>query len=205
MAAGNPRRSRKRGQRAKPPTEAIRFGASEADGSTSAPPASEPAEPPQSIAQVARSRSEERNAAVRATLTPLAPNERPWPIVVGALLALAIAVSNVVQVIVGGKVEFEKQHVTPVGPLIFSVIMLVCAVGMWRKRYWAVLGFQALLALVILFFALLLIRASNLLGVVIGAAVVAGGGFLFFKLVRVLSRIQMPQAPGLGPRTRGRG
>jgi hypothetical protein len=73
---------------------------------------------------------------------------------------------------------------------------------MWRKRYWAVLGFQALLGLVILFFALLLVRASNFLGFVIGTTVVVGGGFLFFKLVRVLSRIQMP-TPG-GPRTRGR-
>jgi hypothetical protein len=31
---------------------------------------------------------------------------------------------------------------------------------------------------------------------------VVGGGFLFFKLVRVLSRIQMPRYPG-GPRARG--
>jgi hypothetical protein len=192
LAGNNPRRSRKRGQRSRS------AGARPA----TAPPRPAPTAPEQSIVQTARSRSEERNAAVRRTLTPLGPDERPWPIVVGALLALAIAVSNVVQVIVGGKVEFEKQHVTPVGPLIFSVIMLVCAVGMWRKRYWAVLGFQALLALVILFFALLLVRASNALGFVIGAAVVVGGGFLFFKLVRVLSRIQMPTPRG--PRTGGR-
>jgi hypothetical protein len=73
---------------------------------------------------------------------------------------------------------------------------------MWHKRYWAVLGFQAMLGLVILFFALLLVRASNALGFVVGAVVVLGGGFLFFKLVRVLSRIQMPTPPG--PRARGR-
>jgi threonine/homoserine/homoserine lactone efflux protein len=105
-------------------------------------------------------------------------------------------VSNVVQVLVGGKVEFGKQHITPVGPLIFAVLMLACAVGMWRKRYWAVLGFQALLALVVLFCALLLVRASNALGFVVGAVGVAGPGYLFFKLVRVLSRIQMPTPPG---------
>jgi hypothetical protein len=74
---------------------------------------------------------------------------------------------------------------------------------MWQKRYWAVLGFRALLGLVILFFALLLVRASNVLGFVVGGGVVAGGGFLFFKLVRVLSRIQMPRYPG-GPRTGSR-
>jgi hypothetical protein len=144
----------------------------------------------------ARSRSEERNAAVRATLTPLAPGERPWPIRIGAGLALAIAVSNVVQVVVGGKVEVGKQHITPVGPLIFAVLMLACAVGMWQKRYWAVLGFQALLALVVLFCALLLVRASNALGFVVGIVGVVGPGYLFFKLVRVLSRIQMPTPPG---------
>jgi hypothetical protein len=184
LAGPSPGRSRKRGRRSKPAAKRA-------------------AAPPAPIAEVARSRSEERNAALRATLTPLRPEERPWPIVVGAMLALAVAVSNLVQVIVGGKVEFEKQHVAPVGPLIFSVLMLVCAVGMWQKRYWAVLGFQAILGLVILFFALLLVRASNALGFVIGGVVVVGGGFLFFKLVRVLSRIQMPTPPG-GPRSRGR-
>jgi hypothetical protein len=196
LAGASRGRSRKRGRHTKARTEANRVRGSQAGGSAS------PTPDKPSVAATAGHRSEERNAAVRARLTPLGPDERPWPIVVGAFLALAIAVSNVVQVIVGGKVEFDKQHVSPVGPLIFSVLMVVCAVGMWQKRYWAVLGFQALLGLIILFFALLLVRASNALGFVIGAVVVAGGGFLFFKLVRVLSRIQMPTPPG--PRTRGR-
>jgi hypothetical protein len=80
--------------------------------------------------------------------------------------------------------------------VLFSVMMLVCAAGMWRLRYWAVLGFQAILAIVVLAFSLLLIRASNLLGVLVAVAVVGGGGTLFYKLVRVLSRIQMPKYPG---------
>ena len=42
--------------------------------------------------------------------------------------------------------------------------MLMCAVGMWRLRYWAVLGFQTLLAIGLLGFSLALVRASNLLG-----------------------------------------
>jgi uncharacterized membrane-anchored protein len=71
--------------------------------------------------------------------------------------------------------------------------MLVCAAGMWRMRYWAVLGFQAILAFVVLFFSLALIRASNVAGVIIAVLVVCGGGFLFYKLVRVLSRLQMPR------------
>ncbi len=80
--------------------------------------------------------------------------------------------------------------------VLFSVMMLVCAVGMWQLRYWAVLGFQAILAIVIVIFSLLLIRASNVLGFVVAIAIVGGGGYLFWKLVRVLSRIQMPTYPG---------
>ena len=77
-----------------------------------------------------------------------------------------------------------------------TVLMFVCAAGMWRMKYWAVLGFQALLAIVILTFALVAVRASSVLGAVISLVVVGAGGFLFWKLVRVLSRIQMPKYPG---------
>jgi uncharacterized membrane-anchored protein len=69
-------------------------------------------------------------------------------------------------------------------------------VGMWRLWYGAVLGFMALLAIVATLFSLYLIEASNLLGLVVAVVVVGGCGYLFFKLVRVLSRIQMPRYPG---------
>jgi hypothetical protein len=72
-------------------------------------------------------------------------------------------------------------------------LMLLCAGGMWRLRYWAVLGFEALLAIILVLFTLLLTRASNLLGFLIPIVVVSGGGFLFYKLIRSLSRIQMPK------------
>ena len=73
---------------------------------------------------------------------------------------------------------------------------MACAAGMWRLWYGAVLGFMALLAIVATLFSLLLIEASNVLGVVVAVVVVGGAGYLFFKLVRVLSRIQMPRYPG---------
>jgi hypothetical protein len=142
------------------------------------------------------SRSERRNAAVRATLTPLSPGERPWVITVGALLA---ALNGAVQLILfaaGVKLKVAGTRPQAFSVIAFAVLMFICAGGMWRMRYWAVLGFQALLAIVILTFALLLIRAKNVLGFAISLAVVGGGGFLFFKLVRVLSRIQMPKYPG---------
>jgi hypothetical protein len=167
-------RSRKRGRRTKPTESALATG--NAGGATS--------------------RSEQRNAAVRATLTPFSRGERPWPIVVGALIAGLNGVVQLILFIVGVKLKVAGTRPQAFSVILFAVLMFVCAGGMWRMRYWAVLGFQALLAIVILTFALLLVRASSVLGAVISVAVVAGGGFLFFKLVRVLSRIQMPKYPG---------
>lgn len=142
------------------------------------------------------SRSERKNAAVRATLTPLRPGERPWPITVGALVAALNGIVQLILFVVGVKLKVGGTRPQAFSVILFAVLMFVCAGGMWKMKYWAVLGFQALLAIVILTFALVLVRASNVLGVAISLAVVVAGGFLFFRLVRVLSRIQMPKYPG---------
>ncbi|MGZ3319123.1 MAG: hypothetical protein ACXU95_17770, partial [Isosphaeraceae bacterium] len=63
-------------------------------------------------------------------------------------------------------------------------------------RYWAVLGFMGLLAIIATIFTLLLLKASNLLGFLIPPVIIVGAGYLFMKLVRALSRIQMPKQPG---------
>jgi hypothetical protein len=147
-------------------------------------------------APASRSRSEERNAAVRATLAPLAPGERPWSLKIAVLIAVLIGGGDLVAVIIKGKFDVGGARTGASGVILFSVLMLVCAGGMWQLRYWAVLGFQAILAFVILFFSLLLVRAENVLAVVAGLIVVVGGGYLFYKLVRVLSRLQMPKPPG---------
>ena len=142
------------------------------------------------------SRSERRNAQARAALTPLRPGERPWVITVGAALAALNGLAQLVLFITGVKLKVAGTRPAAFSVILFAVLMFVCAGGMWRMRYWAVLGFQALLAIVVLTFALVLVRANNLLGVVVSFAVVAIGGFLFYRLVRVLSRIQMPKYPG---------
>jgi hypothetical protein len=141
------------------------------------------------------SRSEARNAAVRATLTPLAPGERPWALKIAALIALLIGGSDLAVVLINGTFNVGGAHAGASGVIVFSALMLMCAWGMWQQRYWAVLGFQAILVFVILLFSVLLIRAANLLAVVAGVVVVGGGGYLFYKLVRVLSRLQMPKPP----------
>jgi hypothetical protein len=138
------------------------------------------------------SRSEARDAAVRATLNPLAPGERPWPLLVAIVLAALVGGVQLVLFLVGVKVAHVKAGPT----IVFAVLMFVCAAGMWAKRYWALLGFMTLLALFLVVFAIDLIRASTVRGLAIAIVGIGGTGYLFYKLVRVLSRIQMPQPPG---------
>ncbi len=142
------------------------------------------------------SRSEQRDAAVRATLTPMRPGERPWVITVGATLAALNGLVQLILFIAGVKLKVAGTRPAAFSVIVFAVLMFVCAGGMWRMRYWAVLGFQALLAIVVLTFALVLVRASSAVGAVISLTVVLIGGFLFYKMVRVLSRLQMPKYPG---------
>jgi threonine/homoserine/homoserine lactone efflux protein len=66
------------------------------------------------------------------------------------------------------------------------------AYGMWRARYWAVLGFQALLALIMLSAALGLVRVTTVLQAVGTVLILAGAGALFYFMVKALARIQMP-------------
>jgi hypothetical protein len=54
---------------------------------------------------------------------------------------------------------------------------------------------MALLGIMLLYFSLALIKVSSLLGLAICLVGLGGGGFLFYKLVRALSRIQMPRYP----------
>jgi len=151
----------------------------------------------------APSRAEQRNAAVRAELTPLAPGERPASVTVGAVIAAVLFTANVVLFAVG-TVSTKSIGATRTGTLtapavIYGLLMLVFAAGMWRTRYWAVLGFMVMLLITILAATLALMRASNLLGFVIPLVVIGGAGTLFYKLIRALSRIQMPAEPEREP------
>lgn len=138
-------------------------------------------------------RSQRRDAAIRAGLSPLRTGERPVAIIVASVVAALLGLGNLIAYAAGTTIG--GRHPAAGGIILFSALMLVCAAGMWRLWYGAVLGFMALLAIVATLFALLLIEASNLLGVVVGLLVIVSAGWLFFKLVRVLSRIQMPRPP----------
>ena len=139
-------------------------------------------------------RSEERNAAVRAQLEPLEPGERPRPLVIAAVLAAVLAIANVVAWLAG--LDVNGKEPGAFGVLLFAVLMLLAAWGLWQRRYWAVLGFEALLAITLCIAALSLLVASNVAAVVLCVAILGPTGWLFWKLIRVMGRLQAPGHPG---------
>ena len=55
------------------------------------------------------------------------------------------------------------------------------------------LGFQTLLALLIVIWSLLLMKAETALGALLATTVIALAGTMFWFLVKALARIQMPE------------
>ncbi|HSZ12958.1 MAG TPA: hypothetical protein VK790_02865 [Solirubrobacteraceae bacterium] len=129
-----------------------------------------------------------RDELARAALVPLAPDERPPAL----LVAIGVCVLLAAAVLVGGLSihDLSKHGGSLPGALFLAAILLALALGMHRRRYMAVLGFEALLAFQIIVTSLALVVASTLLAA--GACLVAIGlgGWLFWKLVRVMGRIQ---------------
>jgi hypothetical protein len=76
------------------------------------------------------------------------------------------------------------------GGAFLAIVLLLLAIGMYQRRYWAVLGFEALLAFQIIVTSLALVVASTIIAAVICVVSVGLGGWLFWKLVRVMGRIQ---------------
>lgn len=136
-------------------------------------------------------RAEARNEAIRAELEPLAPGERPGPLVAATIVALLLGTANLIAFAAGLTVDDQKP--STVGVLLFCAVMYLAAYGLWQARYWAVLGFEVLLGLIVIVFALFLLRASNVLAVVVCVPIVGIAGWLFWKLVRVMGRIQAPE------------
>jgi hypothetical protein len=126
--------------------------------------------------------------AARAALRPLGPDERPPPLIV----AIVVCALLTVVVIVGAATvhDLSRHGGSLPGAAFIGAILALLALGMYRRRYWAVLGFEALLAFQIIVTSLALVIASTILAAVICVAGVALGGWLFWKLVRVMGRIQ---------------
>jgi hypothetical protein len=132
-----------------------------------------------------------RDEQARAALQPLAPGEWPAPlaiaIAVALLLALAVAVST------ASVHELNRHGGSLYGALFLALVLVWLAGGMYRKRYWAVLGFEALLAFQVIVTSLALVVASTIPAAAGCVLSIGLGGWLFWKLVRVMGRIQAGQ------------
>jgi hypothetical protein len=136
----------------------------------------------------ARGRMKDEEA--RAKLVPLAPGERPRAVTFAAVLAALLGLGNLALLAAGYEVQGERQPAA--GVLIFAAVMAAAAVGMWQCRYWAVLGFEALLGIAILFSAISLLVAANVTAVLLCLAIIAIASPLFWYLIRAMARIQLP-------------
>jgi len=137
------------------------------------------------------SRSELRNERARAALEPLAPGERPPWVTAAAIVALVLAIGNIVAFAAGVKINGTRPAVGPVFGQ--AVLMGFVAWGMWNARYWAVLLMEAILALLIVVVTVLALRASTAIDVVIVVAILVPACLLFYKLVKAMARMQMPE------------
>jgi hypothetical protein len=149
---------------------------------------------PEGGSEPARGRSAAKDAAVRASLTPLRPGERPRAVTVAAVLALALALINAGAYLAGSQIAGQRPQLVAVAAPV--LLLLLLAWGMWRARYWAVLTMQVLLAVLITLFAVLGVFAENARSALLALAVVSGAGTLFWFLVKAMARIQMPGRDG---------
>jgi hypothetical protein len=136
-------------------------------------------------------KAEVRNREAREALEPLADGERPLVVTIGAVIAALVALSILGGYLSGVEVNGEKPHLAQV--LAPALLMGIMAWGMWRARYWAVLGFQLLLVFLI-FSAVygLALQAASVAQFAATLGLLAVTGSLFFFMVKAMARIQMP-------------
>lgn len=135
-----------------------------------------------------KARRGDREDRARAALAPLGEDERPAAL----LVAIAVCIVLALGVIVGAASihDLSRHGGSLPGAALLAVTLALVAQGMYRRRYWAVLAFEALLAFQILVTSLALVVASTIAAAAVCLLSVGLGGRLFWKLVRVMGRIQ---------------
>ena len=146
--------------------------------------------------QTRRPGAAERDAAARAALAPLAADERPAALIVAIVVAVVLAAAVLV-----GALTVPNLHARggslPAATFLTGVFLLL-ARGMYAKRYWAVLGFEALIAFQVIVSSLALVVAATILAAAVCLVMILFGGWLFYKLIRVMGRIQVTDALAAG-------
>jgi len=123
---------------------------------------------------------------------PLAPGERPRALWVSIAVCVALAVAILVGALTIN--DLSRHGGSLPGAIFLAGVFAVLAQGMFRVRYWAVLGFEALLAFQIVVTSLALVVASTLAAALGCVAAIALAGTLFWKLVSVMARIQASES-----------
>jgi hypothetical protein len=195
-------RSRKRGRTDAP-------AGAEADqpiwpgDATPAPPAAPPqrASPASDEVDPLRrryARGRARDEAIRQELEPLAPGERPRPVTIAAVVAFVFAAANVAAALTGNDLSTADGNASA-ATAVTTALLLVAGLGMLLRQYWAVLGFQTILALQIIFFSLALLRVQKWWLAILMVIAIWLLGWLFWKLIRAMARLQMPDRGSLLP------
>jgi cation transport ATPase len=146
----------------------------------------------------AYARSREKDEQARAALQPLRAGERPVAVTIGAIAAGVLALANLVALVFGYNAGEDTlspgSEVT--GSILTTLVVGVVAYGMWKARYWGVLGMQTLLALTLVLSSLALVLADSVWAALLLLLIIAAAGALFWFLIKAMARIQMPERPG---------
>jgi hypothetical protein len=118
---------------------------------------------------------------------PLRDGERPAALLVSVAVCIALSLALIASA--ATVPDLSRRGGSLPGALFIAAVLAALASGMYRRRYWAVLGFEALLAFQIIVGSLALVVASTLIAAAACVLSVALGGWLFWKLVRVMARI----------------
>jgi len=130
----------------------------------------------------------DRADQARAALAPLGEDERPTAL----LVAVGVSALLAVGVVAGALTvhDLSSHGGSLAGGVFIAAILALLAQGIYKRRYWAVLGFEALLAFQVIVTSLALVVASTLAAAGGCLLAIVLGGWLFWKLIRVMGRIQ---------------
>lgn len=145
--------------------------------------------------QAGYAKAEEKNRRVRESLEPLGAGERPTVITVGAIFCAVMAAiawsSAGVALFTGAEVNGVRPNVAQLA--LTGLITTGLAWGLWKARYWAALGFQVLLLLLLIAGVAGLVLAGTLAQAVTTFLLLVLLGAMFWFMVKAMARIQMPE------------
>jgi len=161
--------------------------------------AAEAQRPPDEGLSRGYARGRARDDEIRASLEPLAPGERPRVVTIAAIVAFVFAIANVAAALTGNDISTVSGNPS-VATAVTTAVLLLAGFGMLARQYWAVLGFQTILGIQIIFFSLYLIGVQKLWHAIIPLGAIGLLGWLFWKLVRPMAQLQMPSREPRPPR-----